>query len=121
MYEKGGETAPTSSVPDLQSNDSVGVEVHCLCIHKQLSSEAKAHTNTSYLREEVDADRRLVGAAEVVVHEPGDNAGLADRFVAEEDELVFGRVTTRHTSPPVAHPREKLLLAGAVQTELMGL
>lgn len=74
-----------------------------------------------YLGEEVDADRRLVGAAEVVVHEPCDDAGLADRFVAEEDELVFGRVTTRHTSSPIAHPRQKLLLGGALQTEIIGL
>mmetsp|Transcript_45222 Transcript_45222/g.114492 ORF Transcript_45222/g.114492 Transcript_45222/m.114492 type:complete len:307 (-) Transcript_45222:164-1084(-) len=41
------------------------------------------------LRQEVDADGGLVGVVELVVHEARDDAGLANRLVAQEDQLVL--------------------------------
>jgi hypothetical protein len=45
--------------------------------------------------EESEGDARariyLVSVVELVVHESGDDAGLADRLIAQEDELVLGK------------------------------
>jgi len=39
------------------------------------------------LRQEIDADGGLVGVVEGIIHEPGDEGGLSDRLLSEEDEL----------------------------------
>lgn len=41
------------------------------------------------LGEEIDTDRGLVGVVETVIHEPGDERGLANRLLPKEDQLEF--------------------------------
>lgn len=70
--------------------------------HESSAKIDRAHGRDDGYMDTICGSGYLVGGVELVVHEPGDDAGLAHGLVAEEHQLVFGQRRhhrRRHRAP----------------------